>query len=70
MLYSCLYKEGSAELVEWVEVQKELLYDGRAAEIVAELGKRLAQLDPGKQSTQERLQKIREYIHFKSHGTR
>jgi len=66
----CLYKEGSAELVEWVEAQKELLYDGRAAEIVAELGKRLAQLDPGKQSTQERLQKIREYIHFKSHGTR
>ena len=59
----CLYKEGSAELVEWVEAQKELLYDGRAAEIVAELGKRLAQLDSGKQSTQERLQKIREYSH-------
>ncbi len=58
----CLYREGSAELVEWVEAQKELLYDGRAAEIVAEIDKRLAQLDPGQQSARERLQKVREYI--------
>ena len=58
----CLYKEGSPELVEWVEAQKELLYDGRAAEIVAEIDKCLAQLDPGKQSARESLQKIRKYI--------
>lgn len=58
----CLYKEGSAELVEWVEAQKELLYDGRAAETVAEIDKRLAQLDPGKQSDRERLEKVRNYI--------
>ncbi len=58
----CLYKEGSAELVEWVETQKEALYDGRAAEIVAEIEKRLAQLDPGKQSVRKRLQKVRNYI--------
>ena len=57
-----LYKEGSAELVEWVETQKEALYDGRAAEIVAEIDKRLAQLDPGKQSVRKRLQKVRNYI--------
>jgi len=58
----CLYKEGSAELVEWVEAQKEALYDGRAAEIVAEIDTRLAQLDPGKQSDRERLEKVRNYI--------
>ena len=33
----CLYREGNAELVEWVEAQKEALYDGQAAEIVAEI---------------------------------
>ena len=58
----CLHKEGSAELAEWVEAQKEALYDGRAAEIVAEIDKRLAQLDPGKQSDRERLEKVRNYI--------
>lgn len=58
----CLYGEGSAELIEWVDVQKEALYDGRAAEIVAEIDKRLAQLDPGKQSVRKRLQKVRDYL--------
>jgi len=58
----CLYKEGSAELVEWVETQKEALYDGRAVEIVAEIDKRLAQLDPDKQSVRKRLQTVRNYI--------
>jgi hypothetical protein len=58
----CLYQEGSAELVEWVETQKEALYDERAAEIVAEIDKRLAQLDPDKQSVRKRLQKVRNYI--------
>lgn len=58
----CLYQEGSDELVEWVETQKETLYDGRAAEIVAEIDRRLVQLDPGKQSVRERLEKVRNYI--------
>jgi len=58
----CLYKEGSAELVEWVETQKEALYDGRAVEIVAEIDKRLVQLDPDKQSVRKRLQTVRNYI--------
>ena len=58
----CLYKEGSDELVEWVEAQKALLYGGRAAEIVTEIDKRLAQLDPSKQSARKRLHKVREYI--------
>jgi len=59
----CLFKEGSDELLEWVESQKERLYDGRAEEIVVEIDKQLAQLDPSKCSTRERLQKVQTYIH-------
>lgn len=58
----CLYREGSAELEEWVNVQKAALYDDRATEIVEELDRRIALLDPGIQSARERLQKIREYL--------
>lgn len=58
----CLYREGSPELAEWANAQKEALYDGRAVEIVAEIDKRLAQLDPGEQSTRKRLEKVRNYI--------
>jgi len=58
----CLYKEGSAELSEWVEEQKEALYAGRAADIVDEIDERLAQFDPGKPSTRQRLDKVRTYI--------
>lgn len=62
----CLYKEGSEELIEWVEDQKDLLYEGRASEIVKEIDKRLAQLPkkgPGMKSRRENLEKIREYLH-------
>ena len=58
----CLYPEGSAELTEWVEEQKEALYEGRAADIVAEIDRQRMRLDPGRQSTQERLEKVRNYI--------
>ena len=58
----CLHREGSTELVEWVEEQKKALYDGRAAEIVEEIDKQLKQLDPGKQGVRERLEKIRNYL--------
>ena len=62
----CLYKEGSEELVEWVEAQKELLYAGRGAEIVEEIDKRLSLLpkkSPGMKRRRKRLEKIREYLH-------
>jgi hypothetical protein len=62
----CLYKEGSEELVEWVEEQKDLLYDGCAAKIVKEIDNRLALLPkkgPGMKGRRERLEKIREYLH-------
>lgn len=58
----CLYKEGSAELTEWTEKQKEALYDGRAADIVDEIDHRLTQLAPGKKSARERLKKVRHYL--------
>lgn len=62
----CLYKEGSEELVKWVEEQKDLLYAGRASEIVEEIDRRLALLSkkgPGMKSRRENLEKIKEYIH-------
>ena len=37
----CLYKEGSAELQGWVNDQKELLYNGKEALIVARMKRRL-----------------------------
>jgi len=61
----CLYKEGSQELTEWVEDQKDLLYAGKASEIVEEIDKRLALLPkkgPGMKNRRENLQKIREYL--------
>jgi len=58
----CLYAEGSDALTAWVNAQKAALYDGRAADIVAEIDRRLAQLDPAKTSAYPRLQKVREYL--------
>ena len=59
---ACLYREGSAELTEWVEVQKAALYAGSVAEIIAELDHRLAPLDPQQTSVRERLTTSREYL--------
>lgn len=58
----CLYKEGSAELTEWVEAQKEALYQGQAAKIVTEIDRRLVQLPRSKRAARARLQKIHEYL--------
>lgn len=61
----CLYKEGSEELVEWVEEQKDLLYAGRASEIVEEIDRRLVLLPkkgPGMKHRRGNLAKIRDYI--------
>jgi len=61
----CLYKEGSGELVEWVEEQKDLVCAGRVAEVVEEIDRRLALLPkkgPGMKKRRERLSKIREYL--------
>ena len=61
----CLYKEGSDELEQWIEEQKAALYDGRAAEIVAEIDRQLALLPrrgPGMKNRRQRLKKVRNYI--------
>lgn len=59
----CLYKEGSDELEEWVEAQKDALYDGRASELVEELDKRLALLPKRREkSRRERLEKVKTYL--------
>ena len=62
---SCLYKEGSDELIEWVEAQKEALYDGRASEIVEQIDKQISLLPKrghGVKSKRDRLQKVRNYL--------
>lgn len=58
----CLYPEGSTELQAWVERQKAALYDGRVAEVIAELARQLRQLDPKRVSQRDRLAKIQEYL--------
>ena len=58
----CLYPEGSAELTDWVEAQKEALYDGRVAEIVDEIDRCLERLAPGQKSARECLKKVRHYL--------
>lgn len=60
----CLYKEGSDELIEWVEQMKQLLYTGLAAEIVEEIDKKLALLPrgAGKKSRRKRLEKVKNYL--------
>jgi hypothetical protein len=59
---ACLYREGSPELKEWVDTQKTALYEGRVADILAELGQRLQQLDPQQATVCTRLTKIQEYL--------
>ncbi len=56
-----LYKEGSDELEEWVNSQKEALYEGRVANIIAALETHLALLPKG--TPQACLQKVRDYLH-------
>jgi hypothetical protein len=66
----CLYKEGSEELVEWVEEQKDALYGGRIAEILEAIDKHLGLLsnsDPGMKSRRERLEKVRNYLSKRIH---
>lgn len=62
---ACLYKEGSDEQEAWVESQKDALYDGRASDIVNELGMRLKQIPrkgPGNKGRRDRLQAVINYL--------
>jgi hypothetical protein len=55
-----LYKEGSDQLEAWVNRQKEALYEGRVADIIAELETRLLSLPEG--TSQACLLKVRDYL--------
>ena len=61
----CIYAEGSKALKKWVERQKKRLYDGEAAQIVAELRRRLdstPKTGPGNKGKRERLTDVLRYI--------
>lgn len=49
-------------MTDWVEAQKEALYDGRVAEIVDEIDRCLERLAPGQKSARECLKKVRHYL--------
>lgn len=61
----CLYKEGSAELQSWVDEQKQLLYNGNEALVVAEMKRRYDALPltgPGNKGRRERLWSALRYL--------
>jgi hypothetical protein len=61
----CLYKEGSDELNDWVDAQKEALYNGHVSEIIEEIDRLLSLLpkrDTGMENRRQRLKKIRNYL--------
>lgn len=60
-----LYKEGSNELNEWVDAQKEALYEGRVSEIIEEIDRLLGLLPKhgtGTKNRRQHLTKIRNYL--------
>lgn len=61
----CLYREGSDEVREWVEAQRERLYRGEVEDILYELGNRLDAIPktgPGNKGKRKRLEQIGQYI--------
>lgn len=62
---SSVHREGSPECRAWVETQKDALYAGDAAKIVAELDHQLAHIPrtgPGNKYRREKLGEVRAYI--------
>jgi hypothetical protein len=60
----CFYREGSDELIQWVEAMKEALYDGHASEIIEEIEWKLEFLGYGRgvKNKRKRLKKVKEYL--------
>lgn len=61
----CLFREGSKPLREWIAVQKDRLYAGKVAEIIAELCQRrhaVAHTGPGNKGKRERLLSVIGYL--------
>ena len=62
---ACLYPEGSDELKQWVEKQKQRLYAGKAAAIVGELVRYwgdIPKTGPGNKSKRKRLEDVFTYL--------
>lgn len=62
----CLYAEGSPELTRWVEQQKDLLYGGQEAALVAQMRRRLRAIPPtgpGNKGRRNRLSQAINYLH-------
>ena len=62
---SSIHREGSTECHEWVGRQKDSLYAGKAADIIAELDgqlDRISRTGPGNKYRREKLSEIRGYI--------
>jgi hypothetical protein len=61
----CLHREGSRVLGSWVEEQKDLLYRGKAGDILGELRRTLAVIPatgPGNKGKRKRLAGVIEYL--------
>lgn len=61
----CLYKEGSPELIAWVKKVENLIYRGKAIEVVGLLADALAGIPktgPGNKGRRERLESNRDYL--------
>lgn len=61
----CLFREGSAQLEEWVERQKEHLYAGHIGQLLLEVETEFNGLPPGRK--RERLDAILNYLARRSH---
>jgi hypothetical protein len=61
----CLFREGSEELGEWIEQQKERLYKGRVEDILHELRARhdaIPKTGPGNKGKRKRLADVHQYL--------
>jgi hypothetical protein len=66
----CVFKEGSQSLVEWVGVQKRLLYKGRIDLVLAELQRHLKSISatgPGTKGKRERISGAIAYLSKRQH---
>jgi hypothetical protein len=61
----CLFREGSPELKDWVEMQKDALYQGRIDDILYDLGFEHALMKEGRKRT--RLEKTANYLEKRTH---
>lgn len=62
---TCLHREGSLEAAVWAERQKDALYGGRVADVIAELQRQLAarpKTGPGNKWRREQIEKVLTYI--------